>query len=175
MSTPTARSLQPQSELGIALHRLPVQLRMLVRLMGEAPAFRLVQALGGTPFTVPKSVHSPQFERLVAACGCPKAGAALVAEMPGETLQLPKYDGVARQLRHQRVVELRGKGVRLAQIALTTGYTVRGVIYILNRAGFDAGVPPEDDAAQFDLFGAEPELEGHPHPAPGPSKAPAGV
>ena len=54
-----------------------------------------------------------------------------------------------RQLRHQRVVELRGQGLTQAAAARATGYTVRQVINILNRNGF--ALAPEQD----DLF---PEL-----------------
>lgn len=145
----------------IALHKLPVQLRMLVRLMGEAAAYRLVQDRGGTPFTVPKGGQSRQFAGLVDAVGV-EAASALVAEMSGVTLQLPKYDGVLRQLRHQRVIELRMQGTPLAEIALATGYTVRQVINVLNAARLPDGTLPPDPAAnraQGDLFGNEDEPE----------------
>lgn len=139
----------------VALHKLPVQLRMLVRLMGEAAAYRLVQWRGGTPWTVPKSVRSPQFTKLAEMVGA-EPGAALVAEMTGQTLQLPKYDGVLRQLRHQRVVELRSKGVKLHEVALATGYTVRQVINILNRAGLPSLCDGLDGlVGQGDLFGPD--------------------
>jgi hypothetical protein len=147
----------------IALHRLPVQLRMLVRVMGEAGAYTLVQRRGGTPLTVPKHPHSAQgrraVERLVSDCGCTMAAAALVAEMPGETMMLPKYDAVVRQLRHQRVVELRAQRRRIADIALDVGYSVRQVINVLNASGVvDVGPDEGDNRAlagrQADLFGA---------------------
>lgn len=149
MSNPKAATPAPGT---IALHRLPVQLRMLVRLMGEAAAYRLVQARGGTPFTVPKSLRSSQFAQLVDDAADIEAARALVAEMAGETVQLPKYDGVLRQLRHQRVVQMRQRGHRLAEIALQTGYTVRQVINVCNASGIDA-----DDGAQGDLFGSDPD------------------
>lgn len=135
---------------GIALHRLPPQLRILARLMGEAPAYRLVQTLGGTPYSVPAAVHSAHFDRLVDICGSVHAAAALVAELPGHRLELPKYDSVLRQLRHQRVVELRQQGRRLADVALATAYGVRQVINILNRAGL----------AEADLDGQAPAAAG---------------
>lgn len=146
----------------IVLHRLPVQARMLVRVMGEAPAYRLMQARGGVPFTVPKHLHSDEGARLMDLCGGADGAARLVAECAGETLQLPKYDAVLRQLRHRRVVEMRQHGARLADIALALGYTVRQVINILNAAGL-AGEGLDGDNAdiasrQTDLFAELDEL-----------------
>jgi hypothetical protein len=159
MAEPTAAH-RPQ---GIALHRLPPQLRVLARVMGEAAAYRLVQALGGTPLSVPASTDSGHFDRLVDICGSVAAAAALVAELPGQRLELPKYDSVLRQLRHQRVVELRTLGKRLDEIALATAYGKRQVINILNAAGLpeqagDADEPP--GRGQGDLFEEQAEDEG---------------
>lgn len=147
---------QEQAPQPIALHKLPTQLRMLVRLIGEAAAFRLVEQRGGTPLTVPRRVSGRADFDLVELLGAP-AMAALIAELPGQTLQLPKNDSLLRQLRHQRVVELRAQGLTQAAAARATGYTVRQVINILNRNGFP--VAPEQD----DLF---PELAT-------PARAPA--
>lgn len=147
----------------IALHRLPVQLRMLVRVMGEAAAFRLVQWRGGVPYTVPKKVRSAQFTHLVEAVGADGA-MALHSDCAGVTLQLPKYDGVLRQLQHQRVIELRLAGLKLPEIALATGFTQRWVIKILTAArltGLD-----ELMQGQGDLFGqadrADPAADSEP-------------
>lgn len=120
----------------IALHKLPTQLRMLVRLMGEAAAFRLVEQRGGTPLTVPHRLSGRAHFDLAELIG-PPALAALIAELPGQTLQLPKNDSLLRQLRHQRVCELRGQGLTQAAAARATGYTVRQVINILNRNGLE--------------------------------------
>ena len=143
---PAAPDQVPQP---IALHKLPTQLRMLVRLMGEAAAFRLVEQRGGTPLTVPQRLSGRAHFDLAELLGAP-ALAQLVAELPGQTLQLPKNDSLLRQLRHQRVVALRGQGLTHAAAARATGYTVRQVINILNRNG---RTPPA--AEQDDLF---PEL-----------------
>ena len=129
----------------IALHRLPVQLRMLVRLIGDAAAFALVHRRGGTPLTVPTKLSDGA--ELLDLVG-PQAAAQLVAELRGQTLQLPKYDSVTRQLRHQRVVLLRGKGQKLREVALATGYTVRQVINVCNVSDVAADAP----AAQQELF-----------------------
>jgi len=151
-----SRSAPPPSS--ITLHRLPPQLRMLVRVMGERAAFRLVERRGGTPFTVPKhlaGLAKRDLEQLLDLVGSAEAAAALVAELSAQTLQLPKYDSVLRQLRHRRVAELRQMGHTQAEVALQTGYTVRQVINILNSAGLAGLVEPESPAAalQGDLFG----------------------
>lgn len=150
-ATTSAASATPSS---IALHKLPAQLRQLVRVMGEAPAYRLVELRGGTPLTVPHSLHSPAGLALADLVGAAPA-AALAAVMPGETLQLPKNDSVLRQLRHQRVLELRGQGLRLASVALATGYTVRQVINICQRNGVSAEAVDAPPLPQHDLW---PEL-----------------
>lgn len=145
----------------ISLHRLPVQARMLVRIMGEAPAYALLQRRGGTPLTVPKHLHSDEGVRLADLCGSPEGAARLVAEMAGETIQLPKYDAVLRQLRHQRVVEMRMSGHLLADIAIALGYTVRQVINVLNAAGRPGLVDEAEQAfraAQGDLFGTAEDM-----------------
>jgi len=163
----------------VALHKLPVQLRMLVRVMGEAAAYRLVQAWGGTPFTVPKSVRARQFARLADVVGV-DAATALVAELPGETLQLPKYDGVLRQLRHQRVIDLRRQRLRLAEIALATAYSVRQVINILNASGLPLhepglGLDGTGLALQGDLFGGASTLADDDDVAPADAAQPMPV
>lgn len=138
----------------VALHKLPPQLKVLVRCMGEAAAFRLVKARGGTPLHVPKTVHSPRFAGLVELCGDVVAAAALVAELGPATIQLPKYDAVARQLRHAGVIERRQRGDRLASIALATGYTMRQVINILNAAGLqEVGEGPANDQVWHQQLG----------------------
>lgn len=137
------------TSMSIAVHKLPTQLRMLVSVTGEAAAYRLVQWRGGTPYTVPLSVRSRQFAILVDAVGFDAAN-ELVAELGGQTLQLTKYDAVLRQLRHQRVIELRGRGVRQWEIALATGYSVRQVINVLNASGALTMGP---QGRQTDLFG----------------------
>jgi hypothetical protein len=144
----------------IALHKLPAQLRMLVRIAGEAAAFRLVEDLGGTPVRIPSSLGDAGW--LVDMVGQQPA-AALVMELGAQDLQLPKYDSVMRQLRHRRVVELRTDGMALAQVALATGYTVRQVINICNRN--ELGMPAElrqADDRQLDMFGGPADDQADP-------------
>ena len=155
----------------IALHKLPPQLRLLVRVMGEASAYRLVELRGGTPITVPQSLHSPAGVALAELLGA-AAAARLIDGLVGQTLQLPKNDSVLRQLRHQRVLELRGQGMRLAAVALATGYTVRQVINICNRNGVIVEAGEEAPAPQHDLW---PELLDAQPPAPPAAHNPFGL
>lgn len=154
MASSAATPINPAQLPSIALHKLPVQLRMLVRVLGEAPAYRLVEQRGGTPYTVPQSLFSPAGQVLAGMVGVAPA-AALVADLPGQTLQLPKNDSLLRQLRHQRVLELRGQGIKLAAVALATSYTVRQVINICNRSGQPLAADEEPALQQPDLW---PEL-----------------
>lgn len=128
----------------INIDRLPAELRELVRVLGEAAAFKLVERRGGSRLIVPKKVHPDH--RLMDELGL-KAFADLVAHYGSAVLDLPKYDGVVRQVRHQRVRLLRGQGKTHDRIAVETGYTRRHVINIL--AGDDDVV----SRAQLDLFG----------------------
>lgn len=128
----------------INLDRLPGELRELVRVLGEATAFKLVERRGGSRLIVPKKVHPDH--RLMDELGL-KTFADLVAHYGGAVLELPKYDGVLRQIRHQRVRKLRGEGRTHDRIAIDTGYTRRQVINIL--AGDDDLV----SSSQLDLFG----------------------
>jgi hypothetical protein len=123
---------------------LPPQLRKLMRVLGEAAAYKLVEQRGGSYVIVPKrfvaehDLHevlgTQAFMALIEACG-------------SETLQLPKYDSVLRQVRHQRVMELLGKGYLLREVALKVNYTVRQVINIKQ-----AHEPRDDQLGLWDLF-----------------------
>lgn len=138
------RALRPKTVL---LNRLPPQLRRLVMVLGDKAAFSLVEHLGGTPLWVPPTMlleHENQ-KKLIELVG-PQAFGALIERWGGQTLILPKYDSVARQVRHERVVHLRQEGATINQVALATGYTTRHVINILQRSGV---VP----FSQGDLFG----------------------
>jgi len=151
-----SRPATPATAHTIALHKLPVQLRMLVRVMGEGPAFALVEKRGGTPVSLPKHLADAQW--LVDLVGT-LAAAQLVAELGGERLQLPKYDSVTRQLRHQRVLALRRTGLPLAGVATATGYTVRQVINICNRSGQAELAVADEGERQLGLFGDVPDDE----------------
>lgn len=111
---------------------LPDSLRELVRVLGEPAAFRLVELHGGGRLIVPKSVTPGH--RLIDDLGL-KTFCDLVEHYGGGVIDLPKYDAVLRQLRHQRVRSLRGDGHTHDRIAVLTGFSRRWVIKILEDDG----------------------------------------
>lgn len=144
----------------VNVHLLPPQLRLLVRVLGEAAAFKLVEQRGGGYVVVPKRPHPDHW--LAELIG-PIPFAALVEHYGDQTLQLPKYDSVLRQVRHERVRQLRREGRTLSQVAVQTNYTMRQVINILA-----ADEEAAEAARQADLFGGgedaqpdEPEPAAH--------------
>lgn len=122
-------------------HLLPGALRELARVLGESSAFKLVERRGGGRLVVPRKVHPDH--RLMDELGL-QVFAALVDAYGGEVLTLPKYDSVARQLRHERVRKYRAEGLTIDRVAVATGYTRRQVFNILGD-----GEPLD---AQLDLF-----------------------
>lgn len=130
---------------------LPPQLRTLMRVLGEADALRLVEQRGGTFILVPVRVSREHWLNDVLA---PAAFAALVSEYRGIQLELPKYDSVLRQWRHQQVLSLVVKRLTDSEVALRTGYSRRHVISIRQAEAVAAGEAPEDGLwpVQGDLF-----------------------
>lgn len=126
----------------INLDRLPPQLRTLVRVLGEAMAYRLVEQRGGSYVIVPKTFKVDHDLHEVLGT---KGFGALVDAYGGSTLQLPKSDSLLRQVRHQRVVELLGQGYLVREVALKVNYTVRQVFNIKQS------IAPAD--TQIDLWG----------------------
>lgn len=134
-------------EHNINMELLPNSMRELVRVLGFTAALKLIQARGGAPLVVPKALNlhdpSPAVLRLLDDIGV-QAAAALVEWAGGGTLSyLPKYDAVARQLRHEQVRQLREAGHTINEVAQKSGYSQRWVIKIL---GLD------DDDRQLNLF-----------------------
>lgn len=133
----------------INTHLLPAALRELVRVLGEGAAFRLVEQRGGGRLIVPKRVTPDH--RFIDELGL-KVFADLVDAYPGSVIDLPKYDAVLRQLRHERVRQLRAEQRTMDAIAVATGYSRRQVINILGTvAPEDGGRMPAADR-QMDMF-----------------------
>lgn len=132
------------SPVALNLRLLPPQLRELVRTMGEADAFRLVERRGGTTMRVPKRVSTRHWLLQIVS---PQAFAQLVDGYAGMEIQLPKYDSVLRQIRHQRVHHLLSRHT-VSEVALLTNYTTRQVFNIKRAAGVAAGAA----MPQRDLF-----------------------
>lgn len=111
----------------INIELLPPVLREMVRVLGESAAFKLVEHLGGRRLIVPKrlKMEDPLLDLLGG-----KAFAKLVNYSGGSVIELPKYDSVTRQLRHERVRACRALGLTGDQTATKTGYTRRQVMNI---------------------------------------------
>ena len=143
------------TEDAINPHLLPKGLRELVRVLGFATAIRLVQRRGGRSLIVPKRVDfanpTPAALALLDDLGSAQALAALVDWAGGATIDyLPKYDAVARQLRHEQVRQMARAGKSPNQIAHESQYSVRWVFEIL---GLDK------DERQHDLFAHVPAVD----------------
>lgn len=118
----------------INIELLPPVLREMVRVLGESAAFKLVEHLGGRRLIVPKrlKMEDPLLDLLGG-----KAFAKLVNYAPGSVIELPKYDSVTRQLRHERVRACRALGMTGDRTATETGYTRRQVMNIWAAAADD--------------------------------------
>lgn len=143
-------------EDSINLHLLPEGAREMVRVLGFTAAMRLMKARGGLPLRVPEKIDwtapSNAALSLLDDLGSAEALGRLVEYAGGGTIYyLPKYDAVARQLRHEQVRELRRRGYGLEEIALKTQYSLRRVFDIL-------GLDDPARAGQRDLFEGEYEL-----------------
>ena len=126
---------------------LPPALRELVRVLGEADAFRLVSAHGGARISVPAM---PKADHRLRACLSAEGFDALVAWAGGGVLELPKADAYVRELRHQQVRECRAEGLTVDETAERTGYTRR---HVINVMGGKAG---GHDTKTLDLFAEAP-------------------
>lgn len=161
MSKP--RSKMPKAGT-VNLAKLPPMLRRLVRIVGEAHAYKLVERWGGTYIVLPVR---PTLEHELAELVGLQGLAAMIQEWPpGQPLQIPKPDSVLRQVRHERVRVLRAEGRTLKEICGTTGYAMRQVIYILEAAN-ELGI------VQLDMFNAQADVA--PAPVAGQAHNPFGL
>lgn len=106
---------------------LPPNLRWLCRTLGPRKAFELSKQRGGVPVRVP--VRASLDHWLVDIIGVDGLK-TLVDARPGEYIDVPKYDKVTQQLRHQQAHACLGAGMSLSSTALKTGYTKRHVCNI---------------------------------------------
>ncbi|MFT4191669.1 MAG: hypothetical protein QM617_09135 [Comamonas sp.] len=122
---------------------LPPSLRELVRVLGEGEALRLVSQYGGT--------RLPSLRAMSAEHPCRVfLGEAVYAKLldayGAETVELPKCDGILRELRHDVVRQCRAQGLSIDETAEATGYSRRHVINILGGSAGGA------DVYTMDLF-----------------------
>lgn len=128
---------------------LPGTLAPIAELVGVEAALRLVARCGGTRQRIPAEPERSACQ-LVQALGPAAARRLLSRYHPGGHIDVPVMSSWLAELRRRRVLELKGAGRPISEIARTLGLTERGVYKILARD------PLGIDAAQLDLFRPEP-------------------
>lgn len=131
---------------------LPPNLRLLCRVLGGRKAFALCKARGGVPLQVPRR---PRVEHwLIEHIGYDGLQ-ALVAELGGVLIDVPKHDKMLQQLQHMQVHACLMSGLGPTTTALRTGYTKRHVLNIkasLQHATGERYTPPGQSINQQDMF-----------------------
>ena len=143
---------------------LPESLRELVRVLGEADTFKLIGMHGGARVTVPKTPKADHVLRLALS---EDAFNRLVQEYGGEAFDLPNGDAFLRVLRHDQVRQYREQGLKVDEIAESTGYSRRHVLNILG------GHADGTDHFTLDLFAEE--APSAPRSTPGAANDPFGL
>lgn len=117
---------EPQQDLDLVdVDQLPPQVRGLVRLIGLPETVRLLEARGGRPTYVPRD---PNGATELGEILSQQALQQLSGTWPGETLDLPKPDKIATQIRTQYIIEARRRGLKSGrQLAQEFGLTYRWV------------------------------------------------
>lgn len=139
---------------------LPPNLRKLCRAVGSRKAFRLCEERGGVPLQVPNRALLDHW--LVDIIGFDGLQ-ALVQELKGELIDVPKYDKVMMQLKHQQAHACLKAGLGLTRTALKIGYTKRHILNIqadLQMAMGERYQFPDQVDVQQDLFGGLDDGEG---------------
>lgn len=111
----------------INVELLPPNLRLLCRVLGPRKAFELSKRRGGVPLRVP--VRASLDHWLVDIIGFDGLQ-SLVDALAGEYIDVPKYDKVLQQLRHQQAHACLAAGMSMSNTAIETGYTKRHVVNI---------------------------------------------
>jgi Mor family transcriptional regulator len=113
----------------------------LAETIGQEDARRLLQALGGLKYYVPKSITADH--EIAQAIGL-AAAAKLAETFGGTSISLPVFGS-----RRKKVWEMERKGgIRRRDMALKTGYSERHIYRLLDRKA---------DERQDDLFGDDRE------------------
>lgn len=107
-----------------------VSLTALAEYIGQGPAARLSQALGGLSIKIPKHAQGKTWEQLVGIIG-ESAAATLCEHFGSEGMYIANNHRSAIAARRAEVAALRAKGLSFAQISAqlkyTVTYTERGV------------------------------------------------
>lgn len=107
----------------IDVSHLPKSLQILVECLGVEQAYRLTCLYGGRPKYIPKHAERTK----LAKCLPPKALRALIARFAGASLEIPKADHFARQLRNQKIHEDSQRGCSRTSLADKYGLSLRQI------------------------------------------------
>lgn len=129
----------------IALEKLPPQIRGLVRLIGVAETWRLLDARGGRPTYIPADADRPSILHDIIS---PASVAALAAsEYGGRSIDMPMVDKLMLQIRDAEILARKHVATK-AELSKQFNLTTRMIQIIWNRD--DAG---RRDTLTIDMFG----------------------
>lgn len=123
------------------VHQLPPQIRVLVQVIGLRATLALLQARGGTPYTVP--IDGGRSRVLCEIIGA-HAAEKLSARFKQRTLSLPKLDKAVKQIRDRRIRQDHAQGVSLSELAFRYRLTTRHISNIVQQQ--------REDHRQAELF-----------------------
>lgn len=133
-----ASNCEPDNGLeAVDVALLPPQMRRLVQLIGLPDTLTLLRARGGTEFRIPVDPHGSLLAELIGL----ESAAILCREMPGQTLDLPKHDKIALQIRNQAIRNAR-RHQSASQVARQFGLTRRHIVNLTS----------DEDDEQLDMF-----------------------
>jgi len=134
---------------------LPPQLRKLVHLIGLPETLQLLRSRGGVPTYIP---CRPDSATDLAAVISRAAIHELVAQWPGDFVDLPKADKICAQMRNQYIGRALALGLKSGrQLACELGLSYRQIKSIRAQARRDDGVDP-DDLFALDHKASGPEV-----------------
>lgn len=131
----------------VAVTDLPQTTRDQVALIGLPATVRLVEAMPGLRFPVPKGCDGERFDQLVEACGL-KAAKALVKAYGGTLLYVASCKDALRLARNRQIVAEYNAGSSVTDLALFYKLSYRQIETILSRT--DTTVPAASN--QVELF-----------------------
>ena len=130
--------------------RLPPRVRALVKLLGVDAALALLEARGGVPLYIPKSIETARSYRWANALGS-DALKALCEEFGGLSVELPKADSILRQMRNAAILRDATRGVSTTTLAQEHRLCRRQVINILRAADSEGAAAARDQVAHGEL------------------------
>ena len=107
----------------IDVTHLPKSLQALVDCLGVEQAYRLTRLFGGRPKYIPKHAERTKLAKSLPA----KSLRALINRFAGASLEIPKADHFARQLRNQQIHEDSLRGCSRTSLASKYGLSLRQI------------------------------------------------